>query len=140
MDKFEKAFKEAPFRASQNFATAIQKTVFLVESKAKRNAPVNKQTGGGNLRQSIGGQASGLTGIVDVRADYALPVHEGARPHTIRPVNKKALANRRTGQFFGKLVHHPGQRAQPFLRDAVEQSTQKINGFFLEAIRNIIKL
>ena len=70
-------------------------------------------TTGTTVRQTIrvGGDA----------AEYAVYVHEGTRPHVIRPRNKQVLAfNGREGRVFAREVHHPGTRARPFLRNALE--------------------
>jgi len=139
-DLIKRALKEAPERAAKGISRAVEQSVFLVEGEAKRLAPVNKQTGGGNLRQSIkASMKTSYVGEVDVGAKYAAAVHEGTRPHVIEARNKKVLANRRQGQFFGKKVNHPGTKAQPFLREAAEKSALRINEFFLAAIRGIIK-
>jgi hypothetical protein len=63
------------------------------------------------------------------RANYAVPVHEGSKPHTIVPTRRKALrfapsaSGRRlsgspqTGAqvVFAKRVRHPGNKANPFM-------------------------
>lgn len=139
-DKIIKAFKDAPMNASKGIQIAVEKTVLTIERDAKKLAPVNKGTGGGNLRQSIRSSVNGLSGLVEVGASYAVPVHEGTRPHVIVPIKKKALANTRTGQFFGKRVNHPGTKPQPFLREAVQENETKINNYFTDAIKGIIKL
>lgn len=139
-DRIMKAMKEAPMNASKGIQVAVAKTVLTVEREAKRLAPVNKGTGGGNLRQSIRSSSNGMSGSVEVGVKYAVPVHEGTRPHTIIAKKAKVLANTRTGQFFGKRVNHPGTRAQPFLREAVENNADKINNYFSEAVKGIIKL
>lgn len=48
---------------------------------------------------------------------YAIFVHDGTKPHEIRPKNKKALKTP-----FGprKKVNHPGTKANPYLQNAVE--------------------
>jgi hypothetical protein len=60
---------------------------------------------------------------VYVMAHYAAPVHEGARPHVIRPRNARALRfelpNGRV--VFARRVNHPGNRPNPFLRNAVHR-------------------
>lgn len=139
-DKLVKAFNKAPKEVVKRTERAVAQSVFLVESNAKKLAPVNKQSGGGNLRQSIRAIPKGTTGLVDVGAKYAVPVHEGTRPHIIRAKAKKVLADRRNGKFFGKVVNHPGTKAQPFLREAVEKSNRRINNFFSEIFKGIIKL
>lgn len=56
-------------------------------------------------------------------ARYAMAVHDGARPHTIRPRRKQAL-------WWEGLEHpvaqvrHPGVRSRPFLaRALIEECT-----------------
>lgn len=133
------AFKAAPDVAVREINRALEMTTTSIARAAVRNAPVNKQSGGGNLRQSIRSQVTGLRGIIDVRAKYALPVHEGTRPHIIRARNARVLANRRTGQFFGKTVRHPGTRAQPFLRKAVEDEKANTERAFNNALATVAK-
>lgn len=76
---------------------------------------------------------------------YAVHVHEGTRPHIIRPRRAKALrwapnaADRRlTGSVrsgaaragrvrFAKVVHHPGTKANPFLRRGAEKAMHGLN-------------
>lgn len=140
IDAIMLAWKLAPQKLSQGVHNAIAKTVLKVESNAKREAPVNKQSGGGNLRQSIRSQMIGLgTGIVEVGAEYATYVHEGTRPHMIMTRNRKALANKRTGQVFGRTVNHPGTKANPFLERAVENSQGDIDNYFIKAVTDIFK-
>lgn len=135
-DKILQAFKQAPQQASKGIQKAVEQTVLLVNKTAKRTAPSNTA----ELRKSIRSSVNGMSGSVEVGISYAVAVHEGTRPHIIVPKNKKALANKRTGQMFGKRVNHPGTKAQPFLREAVEMSEAQINNYFLDAIKGIIKL
>lgn len=60
-----------------------------------------------------------LVGVESV--PYALFVHEGTRPHDIRPKNASVLAfTARDGtQVFTKLVHHPGTKPQRWLAKAL---------------------
>lgn len=53
-------------------------------------------------------------------ADYLLHIEYGTRPHVIRPKNKKALAFKSGGkEIVVKVVHHPGTRANPFIRETI---------------------
>jgi len=139
-DRILDALKQAPQRASKGIMVAIEKTTLTIERDAKKLAPVNKQSGGGNLRQSIRSSVNGMKGTVEVGVSYAVPVHEGTRPHTIVAKKARVLANKRTGQMFGRVVNHPGTKAQPFLREAVEMNEEKINNYFLDAVKGIIKI
>ena len=140
LDEFKKGLEKSPKTTVQELSKAIKKTVLTIESKAKREAPVNKQAGGGNLRQSIKASMISITrGKVEVGADYGIYVHEGTRPQIIRRRNKKVLANERSGKVFGPVVHHPGTRANPFLTKAVKKSQNQVIKYFQTALENVIK-
>jgi len=133
-------FKQAPVKMTRELNKAIKRIITKIEGTAKREAPVNKQSGGGNLRQSISSKMAGIAkGVVDVSAKYAIYVHEGTRPHIIRIRNKKVLANTRTGRFFGKVVHHPGTKANPFLQRAVDKNKSFIDKEFGNAVEKALK-
>lgn len=103
-----------------------------IVNDAKDLAPIgpdrivnNTEIQGGNLQADIkvwNDNISSLeieVGNSDI-TPYAIFVHEGTKPHIIRPKNKKGLANKKTGAFFGKEVHHPGTKANPYLKKAVD--------------------
>jgi hypothetical protein len=47
---------------------------------------------------------------------YGYIMHEGSRPHVIRPVRAKALRFRVNGQIvYAAKVNHPGTRPRPYL-------------------------
>lgn len=93
-------------------------------NQARADVPVRT----GNLGRTIGEGPIAFTGprtvsgSVHAMADYALYVHEGSRPHLIRPRRAKALRFQIGGRtVFARLVRHPGVRARPFLRNAAER-------------------
>lgn len=107
----------------------------IVAQGAKRRAPVSpagsNDRPSGYLRSQIywklgGGGTAGL--YVDIfspartpdGAPYGLFMEVGTVPHIIRSHGPYPLRNRRTGQVFGRIVHHPGTAAQPHLRPALE--------------------
>lgn len=101
---------------------------------AKRRAPVSPDGSHGRpsgyLRSRIGWRLGhdpiGL--YVDVMSPattpdgkpYPLFVELGTAPHVIESHGDYPLANRRTGQVFGRRVNHPGTDAQPHLRPCVD--------------------
>lgn len=140
LDTVHRIFKAAPVKMTSELQRAISATVVSLERNIKREAPVNKQTGGGSLRQSIRGQVTGIgSGKVEANAKYASAVETGTRPHIIRAKHKRALANKRTGQIFGRVVHHPGTRANPFFQRGIERSMPDINRAFVKAVQNVLK-
>lgn len=135
-----RALKTAPRRMILASHQAVEKIITKIERDAKRNAPVNKQGGGGNLRQSIRSKMTGpARGEIRAGANYAAAVHDGTRPHIIRIKRKKVLANRRAGQIFGKVVNHPGTRGQPFMADAVNSNLQYIDKQFGKAVEKVLR-
>ncbi|MFZ3032258.1 MAG: HK97-gp10 family putative phage morphogenesis protein [Candidatus Moraniibacteriota bacterium] len=140
LDKLRTALKRAPALAIQEFGKAIQKSALTIQSNAIKEAPVNKATGGGNLRQNI--RVTSMTktrAVVTSKAPYSIFVEEGTSPHTIEVKNKRVLANKRTGQFFGKKVNHPGTRANPFMRRAVDKSKGLVESYFMTAMNKVLK-
>lgn len=92
-------------------------------NRARILAPVDT----GRLRSSGRIEYSGFftfrpkaTIVFDV--DYAEAVHNGARPHIIRPKNAKALRFRINGRVvYARVVHHPGTKGKPFLDRALRE-------------------
>lgn len=141
LDKFAAGLKQLGQETVGLLSEATKKSVLSIESASKKEAPVNKSYGGGNLRQRIlSRMVSPLAGRIDAGVSYAVYVHEGTRPHEIRPVVKKGLANVRTNQFFGKLVHHPGTRPNPFFTRAIKRAQSDIQGHFNDALAKMQKM
>ena len=141
LDNLEEALRRAPELTVSEIGGAIQKSLVTISSQAKREAPVNKGFGGGTLRQKISMpiMLTKLRGKVESTAPYSIYVHEGTRKHIIRPRIKKGLANVRMGKYFGKIVKHPGTKANPFFKRAFDKSESKMSSFFNKALENIIK-
>lgn len=99
--------------------------VSTVSATAKTLAPVRT----GRLKASIHPDPVRRIGPwridsgVSADAPYAGPVHQGARPHVIRPRHARALRFEVDGGriVFARRVNHPGNRAQPFLSNAVHR-------------------
>lgn len=92
-----------------------------IAAQARQDVPVKT----GNLGRSIQEDPIRFTGPfrvetgVTATANYAKFVHDGTRPHVIRPKNARFLVFEAGGRtVFAKSVNHPGTRARPFLRNA----------------------
>lgn len=142
LDAFADGIKRMPQQTVNELSKAVYKSLGTIESQAKKEAPANKGISTGNtLRQNIKARmTSKLAGEVVAGRSYAIFVHEGTRAHTIVPVFKKVLANKRTGEIFGTLVHHPGTRPNPFFQRAIQNSIKKIEGFFGQALQNVLNM
>lgn len=139
LEAIKAVFDQAPAKTTQEVDYAIRKSILRIESTVKREAPVNKQSGGGNLHQSIRSSMLGVaSGKVEVGVDYGVYVEQGTRPHVIRAVNAKVLANRQ-GQIFGKTVNHPGTKANPFFQRGIDKAQPDISAYFARALEAVFK-
>lgn len=100
-------------------AATVADFVRLVEDiadDARHACPVDT----GALMESIGTHfPEPSVGIVSVGTKYWASVEYGSAPHIIESHGDYPLRNRETGQVFGRVVHHPGTPAQPFMRVAL---------------------
>lgn len=141
LNKIVRGMNKMPEVVVRELGNALGKSMVITHRQALKEAPVNKQSGGGNLRQNIKQiRINRLRGEVDSKAKYSGYVHEGTKPHIIRVRRKKVLANRRTGQIFGKKVQHPGTKPNPYMTRALKKSEKRINNFFKVAINRIAKI
>jgi hypothetical protein len=91
----------------------------------------------GYLVQNWGFDVGNLQARWYPKASYAPYVEFGTAPHTITAVNAKVLANVKTGQVFGRVVHHPGTKANPFLERIISASQPDIDALFVQALDKI---
>lgn len=99
----------------RHVARAMDRLADDIADDARRFAPVDST----DLVRSIKVHKIGPTSRrIHAHAPYAAYVELGTRPHVIRPNNKKAL-HWPTARHPVKVVHHPGTRAQPYLRPAL---------------------
>lgn len=126
VDLNEPAIRELLNSPTGPVAKLLIRDAQVVTQGAKRRCPVSPAGSGGNrsghLRSSIGWDLNihPLWADIGTDVDYGLYVEVGTKPHTIRSHGPWPLRNRRTGQVFGQVVHHPGTRAQPYLRPALD--------------------
>lgn len=118
-----------------NFNSALFRVGSGVRYRAKQVAPYKT----GNLKKDIQ--------VFDERIDsfsisvgntklvpYTKFVYFGTRLHVIKPKKMKALANKKSGQIFGKSVNHPGTKANPYFEKAKEQLASDVSE---EVVRDI---
>lgn len=93
----------------------------------------------GAMRKSLGVRLQGDKVIVGPDVPYAKYVEWDTRPHDIRPKTKKALAFKVNGTtVIVKKVHHPGTKAQPFVRPAFEAWVESLGEMAAEANIKVI--
>ena len=117
-------------KASDGSAQSIAEKLVMdaavqIQSVAQSLAPIKS----GALRKSITISHTSKTHItIGPQAPYGAYVEFGTKPHDIRPKNKEYLTFKtRDGRWVRtKLVHHPGTKAQPYMRPAAEQVLSQI--------------
>jgi HK97 gp10 family phage protein len=118
---YERGLRRALGGMSDDVKRAVEQTRIQVQNEARRRAPVDT----GRLRSSIVSRAENsgrkVGYVVGTNVNYAAAVEYGTAPHRIYPRNKKALywPGARHPVAY---VDHPGTRAQPFMRPAVEMA------------------
>lgn len=107
----------------------MRQIIRLVAADARTNAPVDT----GRMAQAIKEDpivSEGpfrVIGGVTSHAPYSAFVHQGTRPHVIRPRNASALRFEMGGRrVFAASVNHPGTRPRPFLTNAVVRTLRNL--------------
>lgn len=101
----------------------IRRVARDVRNRAVLHCPVDTGLLRQSLTESVDINDSRVVAFVGTDVPYAIYVHEGTRPHLIRP-RRPGGALRFTvgGQVvFAKYARHPGTKPNPFLRRAVEE-------------------
>jgi len=110
---------------------------------AVRVVPVDTGRLKGSLAPSVKREGKDIVAIVGTGIEhtkpvgYAKAVEFGAGPHIIRPKNKRAL-------FWPGAKHpvayvmHPGNRAQPYLRPALQVMRAQSKGILADAMRKAL--
>jgi phage gpG-like protein len=78
-------------------------------------------------------EAGGLVAQIGTNVFYGRLHEFGTVPHEIRPIRAKVLRFFVAGQkepVFARFVRHPGHRARPWLRTALEESGPDIRHIF----------
>jgi HK97 gp10 family phage protein len=76
----------------------------------------------GDLRRSLAIRVEGSRIIIGPNTPYAAYVEFGTAPHEIRPKKPNGVLRwQQNGQiYYARVVHHPGTKPQPFVRDSFE--------------------
>lgn len=135
LKELSKNFRRSPVIVFRGLTRAINISALKATGIIKRETP--KKTGA--LRGSIRPSFSRLRATIEPHKKYAIYVHEGTRPHEIRPKTKKAL-------FWKGALHpvrrvqHPGTKGVPFMDIGLRKSVRIIEGVFKKEVNNILRI
>lgn len=123
---------------------AMGKAVAMIQTDAREIKEGSFKNQTGTLRRSITAQVdSAARGMVYVSSDapYGEYVEFGSGPHTIVPVNAKALAFKGpTGTVFAMRVNHPGSKPYPFMEPAFENQAPLIQDMYHDLTDKIVTM
>ena len=151
LPELRRAFREYPKISAPILDRALAATQFVFQKNTLKDDPVPWRTG--NLLQSFRFRTSAGQARWFPTARYAPFVQFGTAPHTITPINARALAWSKGGggryvtaasgrQYFRKAagatifamrVNHPGTKPRRFMERIVEKSIGEINKLFGQA-------
>ena len=138
-------------RSNAAMRLALQESADMVRDYAKKHHRFKSRSG--KLEKSVisSVRMNSDTGKATVRLDrriarYSNIVHEGAKPHGIGPRWEKGRLEfwwEMEERYFigepGQYVHHPGQRADPFLRKAIKAVQPNIDDIFRKHLKLLVR-
>lgn len=135
IQKLADALRQSAQTAPMTTHEVLVQSAQYIKQDMESRVPVRT----GKLKQSISIQVNTDSVVIGPHTDYAAYVEFGTKPHEIRPKNGKTLAWRGpNGMVYAKVVHHPGTRAQPYVRPAFNDWVDALGQAAAEA--NIKKL
>lgn len=145
LDDFLRYLADAPSQMKTNVGAGVTAGAALVEASAKANCPVHLGELRSSIRASVTESAKGVYASVKAGGvapdgtviNYAhLIEFSGAAPHDIEAHGKDLAFG---GHAYSK-VHHPGMKAHPFLRPALDANELAAVGLIDQAIDSLLKL
>lgn len=126
---------------------AVKSSTFMVQEEAQATHAFTSRTA--SLERAVeakfnfdNGANVGTVYIDEYAAPYGPFVHNGTRPHVIKPKRKRYLRwapIAGNGFLFAKEVHHPGTKADPFLYEALERKRGDVFSIFAKATNTALK-
>lgn len=105
-------------------APVVADTTRRAFNRARITSPVDKGIMRASHEMTMQVRRTAVIGRVHVPVKYARMVHDGTRPHIIRPRRKQALKffwKKKGVTVLARSVRHPGTKARPWLwRSLVE--------------------
>ena len=139
LDELAANARKAGGAMQQLLYEAMVYSTTLIQEDAKRVEVGRFKNRTGNLRRSIFRRVESATrGIIGVGEKYGAYVEFGTRPHIIRARRARVLADKKANIIFGKVVRHPGSKPYPFMKPALENSTNLILNKYKDVAGKIV--
>lgn len=137
-DSLIKFFKEMPDRVTKEMKNTLNTSARTLRDTAANNAPYRT----GNLKASLHTEDATeqkLEAKVGTDLVYAKAVEFGLPARTISVANKRVLANRKTGQIFGRIVHQQARKGSFYMKRAVESFNSVFKNNLKDMMERIVK-
>jgi hypothetical protein len=135
LDQLKEALAKSPETVVTRLHQAVVDSAAKTVEIARRSGELPWKTGRLNASFTLKDLTT-LQATVGPTVNYAVYVHEGTAPHTIYPVNGKALFWPGAAHPV-KKVNHPGNRANPFMPRILDASKGDILSIFSKAMDQI---
>jgi HK97 gp10 family phage protein len=133
LDKLQEAFEKSPEIVRKELEKTTKNAGMKIQKTEVAEAPHKT----GNLQRSIKWTYVPIVSKIVPMADYALPVHEGSKPHTILPVRARALYWKGAPHPVMRVMH-PGTKGNPFVARTVQKVEKEVQRLFDDALKNVI--
>ncbi len=132
----QRALDQLPAKIEANvMRSALRQGANVIKDEAKAKVPVHLGALRDSIRVSTGMKRGTVKATIkagDKKAWYWRFVEFGTKAHWIKPKNKKSLF---LAGLARETVHHPGARAKPFMRPALDARAHAAIEAVGEAIR-----
>lgn len=142
LDEIREAFRMYPIIADQEISKGLLESGKLIVGTEKGEVPIGVTN---HLRQSIGMRLTANSVVIVPKKEYAIPVHEGTRPHYVSVSNPRsplriwAIKKGLNPYAVQKTIMRKGTRANPFVDRTINMTNNKVRKIFVGVLENIIK-
>lgn len=140
LDQVAAKFDKLPVAIQDKLKLAMARSLKAIADKARRSHRFKSRTS--TLERAIEVEVNNTEGVVrlDPKLEYVPYVHQGTRPHSISPREKRALRWGGVGNWhYAKRVSHPGYKGDPFLYRAARLERSTVREFFRAAVAEALR-
>jgi len=139
IDQVREYFNKRPAKVVHELNTALTRSAIIMQRLARQESPTDM----GRLRNSITiKQMMGYSTAVTPKADYALAVHEGSRPHwpPIRSLEGWARRHGFESAYpIARAISKRGTKPNRFMDRAVDKGKDDVQREFDKAVDRIVE-
>ncbi len=142
LNEIRELFRSYPKVANEEINKGLLKSGKLIVGTEKREVPIGVTN---HLRQSIGMRLMRNSIIIVPKKKYAIPVHDGTKPHYVSVNNPRsplriwAIKKGLNPYAVQKKIMRKGTKANPFVDRTINMTNIKVRKIFVDVLERIIK-